>query len=335
MPALIPQPRYGPDTPEVHDFYERLKAGLGLTLDGELALRANFLVQAVAAQPDVHDATEALQAAIAAAEEARAALAALKANPPPRIGLRALQAGARTAEEALGEAERMLSEGQVRQGHAQREAQLRDGSTRPRVQWQLGSRKVGPAPYGVYAFYDYDGRAMYVGKTTEGVSVRVRRHLTNQRTDAVGMSVLDPLEVVEVEVWPLWPGDDAAAAKAYIDGLEYAVEQECTAGGSTLFNEKRIVPVDDPPALPASVRFDVLSAEHRARLGHPDLRIARRLAVSARLGSRIVERSLRNVGLRRSLQRQLARLQELADARFAALGGEAAVPVDEGDDDDD
>ena len=34
---------------------------------------------------------------------------------------------------------------------------------------------------------------------------RVCRNLTNQRTDPVAMSVLDPIEVAEVEVWPARP----------------------------------------------------------------------------------------------------------------------------------
>src|SRR6266545_6794948 len=64
-------------------------------------------------------------------------------------------------------------------------------------------RTVGNAKYGVYAFYDYDGEPIYVGQTSEQLRTRIRRHLTNQRTDAVAMNVLDPFEVFEVEVWPL------------------------------------------------------------------------------------------------------------------------------------
>ncbi len=62
---------------------------------------------------------------------------------------------------------------------------------------------VGNFRWGVYAFFDYDGEPIYVGQTNERLRTRVRRHLTNQRTDAVAMSVLDPFEVFEVELWPL------------------------------------------------------------------------------------------------------------------------------------
>lgn len=62
---------------------------------------------------------------------------------------------------------------------------------------------VGNYKWGVYAFFDYDGEPIYVGQTNERLRTRIRRHLTNQRTDAVAMSVLDPFEVFEIEVWPL------------------------------------------------------------------------------------------------------------------------------------
>jgi hypothetical protein len=60
---------------------------------------------------------------------------------------------------------------------------------------------VGNFRWGVYAFFDHDGEPIYVGQTNE--RIRTRHHLTNQRTDAVAMSVLDPFEVFEIEVWPL------------------------------------------------------------------------------------------------------------------------------------
>ena len=74
-------------------------------------------------------------------------------------------------------------------------------------------RIVGNSKYGVYAFYDYDGEPIYVGQTVEKLRVRIRRHLTNQRTDAVAMKVLDPFEVAEIEMWPFFDlaSDDVRA----------------------------------------------------------------------------------------------------------------------------
>lgn len=73
--------------------------------------------------------------------------------------------------------------------------------------------KVGNYKFGVYAFFDYDGEPIYVGQTNEMLRTRIRRHLTNQRTDAVAMSVLDPFEVYEIEVWPLPQFDDLTKKK--------------------------------------------------------------------------------------------------------------------------
>ena len=83
---------------------------------------------------------------------------------------------------------------------------------------------VGNFRWGVYAFFDYDGEPIYVGQTNERLRTRIRRHLTNQRTDAVAMSVLDPFEVFEIEVWPLphlqgSPRSDADA-RQQLDALE-------------------------------------------------------------------------------------------------------------------
>ena len=59
---------------------------------------------------------------------------------------------------------------------------------------------VGAVKWGAYAFFDYDGEPIYVGQTRESLQSRVGRHLTNQRTDAVAMAVLDPFEVRTVKL---------------------------------------------------------------------------------------------------------------------------------------
>src|SRR5687768_13042579 len=58
----------------------------------------------------------------------------------------------------------------------------------------LANRRAGDFRWGVYAFFDFDDEPIYVGQTNEQLRTRIRRHLTNQRTDAVAMSVLDPFE---------------------------------------------------------------------------------------------------------------------------------------------
>ncbi len=83
-------------------------------------------------------------------------------------------------------------------------------------------RRVGDCQYGIYLFYDYDGEPIYVGRTIEKLRGRIRRHLTNQRTNAVAMSVLDPFEVAEIEMWPFWDLAQAEA-KETLDRAEYMV----------------------------------------------------------------------------------------------------------------
>ena len=81
-------------------------------------------------------------------------------------------------------------------------------------------RTVGSHTWGIYAFYDYDGEPIYVGQTFEGLASRIGRHLTNQRTDAVAMNVLDPFEVAEIRVWPLDLSTmDKALHRDYLKGV--------------------------------------------------------------------------------------------------------------------
>lgn len=194
-------------------------------------------------------------------------------------------------------------------------------------------RPVGGFTWGVYAFFDYDGEPIYVGQTKEKIATRIRRHLTNQRTDAVAMSVLDPFEVLEIEVWPL-PGLEGAAksdaaARAQLDALEHLVYAQAIAGSAfhAVLNEKNppqpTVAVTAPPSLRARI---VSEAVHRIR-SHPDLRTARRALILSRLAQVIAERKVQG-GLRRVLVTQARRLHWLAERRYLALGGEASVPTE-------
>lgn len=197
--------------------------------------------------------------------------------------------------------------------------------------------RVGNYRWGVYAFFDYDGEPIYVGQTNEMLRTRIRRHLTNQRTDAVAMSVLDPFEVFEIEVWPLpqfqaTPGRDADA-RQHLDALERLITEQAVAGSKfkAILNEK-----DPPPGrlavtAPASHRGRIVSERVHELRSHPDFRIARRALIISRLAQVISERKVQG-GLRRVLQTQAKRLQWLAERRYEALGGAATVAT-EGDDD--
>lgn len=204
------------------------------------------------------------------------------------------------------------------------------------------ARPVGNYRWGVYAFFDYDGEPIYVGQTNERLRVRIGRHLTNQRTDAVAMSVLDPFEVFTVGVWPLAqfqavsPKDklQAQAAKRHLDALERLITQTAVANArfGAILNEK------DPPSgdlvveEPPSHRARIVSDRVHALRSHPDVRLARRAMIISRLAQVISERKVQG-GLRRVLLTQAKRLQWLAAQRYEGLGG--AATVTEADEDDD
>ena len=190
-------------------------------------------------------------------------------------------------------------------------------------------KKIGTAKWGVYAFYDYDGEPIYVGQTNEMLRSRISRHLTNQRTDAVAMNVLDPFEVAEIEVWPLWElqgkksGDPGS--KALLNAAEYTVFQLVLRKSSfdAVLNEADIV-ATKPLRLPHSTRGRIIPAELYEQRKHPDVRIARRATTIAALARVISERSV-SKGLRRTLLTQAVRLQRLATERYQDVCG--SVPT--------
>jgi hypothetical protein len=190
-------------------------------------------------------------------------------------------------------------------------------------------RKWSDAQWGCYAFYDYDGEPIYVGQTNEQLRVRVRRHLTNQRTDAVAMRILDVFEVAEMELWPLWEYENVARssprgaeAQRDLDAVEYSAYLKAIDNSRfrAILNEK-IPPISPVKELPPSRRFNLISEETRRERGHPDVRIARRAETISRLAAVAHERGEVSEGLRRVLVIQAVRLAYLAAARLAYVEG--------------
>jgi hypothetical protein len=179
---------------------------------------------------------------------------------------------------------------------------------------------IGGSKFGVYAFYDYDGEPIYVGKTYEGVSDRIGRHLTNQRTDAVAMNVLDPFEVAEIRVWPLdfsyLKDEDKAKAKHYLSQAEYTVFQRVLAESKlgAVLNEKP-PPITELFDLPKDYRGRIIPDDIFPLRKHPDIRIARRANTIASLARVISERKV-SKGLRQTLLTQARRLEKLAAERL-------------------
>lgn len=185
-------------------------------------------------------------------------------------------------------------------------------------------RAVGSFQWGVYAFFDYDGEPIYVGQTKEKLSGRIGRHLTNQRTDAVAMSVLDPFEVYEIAVWPLPTFEHADFDKNYaatqLNALERAVYERALAESKfgAVLNEKAPPDVRMEIDWPVECRGRVVSDGVAEIRSHPDFRVARRALVMSRLAQVIAERQVKSE-LREVLVTQSKRLLWLAERRFDAV----------------
>jgi hypothetical protein len=193
---------------------------------------------------------------------------------------------------------------------------------------------VGNYKFGVYAFFDYDGEPIYVGQTNERLRTRVRRHLTNQRTDAVAMKVLDPFEVYEIEVWPLPQYEGFSTtdpeAKAHLNWLEYDIFRHLRSQSlfNAVLNEK--IPPYWPQGnfhRPQSTRGTIISEAVFQLRKHPDTRIARRAETLSLLAKVISERQVQK-GLRGTLLTQAKRLAWLADNRLREFEG---IPDDADD----
>lgn len=129
------------------------------------------------------------------------------------------------------------------------------------------------------------------------------------------MSVIDPFEVAEIEMWPFWEIDKAKADET-LDRAEYTVYLHALRQSrfNVVLNEKDIKPADSID-LPKSVRVSILPADLRRMREHPDICLARRARTIANLARVISERSVRT-GIRRTLWAQARRLEHLAKTRL-------------------
>lgn len=193
-------------------------------------------------------------------------------------------------------------------------------------------RKWADSKWGIYAFYDYDGEPIYVGQTNEQLRVRLGRHLTNQRTDAAAMRILDLFEVAAVEIWPLWEYENIdlrqKKAQAFIDAKKHLDAAEYTAYLDAIENSRfkailneKIPPQSQRVKLPPSLRRDLITDAIRADRSHPDIRIARRAETISRLAAVARERGEVSEGLRRVLVIQAVRLAYISAIRLAYAEG--------------
>lgn len=190
---------------------------------------------------------------------------------------------------------------------------------------------ISATRWGVYVFYDFEDEPIYVGQTNERLRVRIRRHLTNQRTDAVGMRVLDPYEIMSIEMWPLVEFGPAASGPSledrrhHLNRLERTVYERAIQASKfgVILNEK-IPPAVDLLAddeLPTPYRFAVVPDDVLEERRHPDNRIARRAETLGRLANVIRERGSVSTGLRRVVVVQAVRLAWLGAVRLSEAEG--------------
>lgn len=189
------------------------------------------------------------------------------------------------------------------------------------------SSRLGSYTFGVYVFYDYDGEPIYVGQTRDQLSSRIGRHLTNQRTDAVAMSVLDPFEVCDIAVYPAFhlqgKQTNDPAIRDYLNALEATVYLNVLNESAfhAVLNEKAPTSSVTVP-IPEPTRGRIVTSEMMKLRSHPDTRIARRAATLARLAQVISERKVAP-GLRQVLVLQATRLKALAERRSASAAGDS------------
>ena len=202
-------------------------------------------------------------------------------------------------------------------------------------------RVIGGATCGVYVFYDYDGEPIYVGKTYEKLSGRIGRHLTNRRTDAVAMNVLDPFEVADVEIYPFFDlekraGEAKDTWKARVLPVlakaEWTVFKKVRDASrfKAVLNEKK-VPETKEIKLPRSYKGRIIPPDMFELRSHPDIRIARRATTIAAL-ARIISERFVQPGLRLTLDTQAKRLQHLVAQRMGDFS-KAAIAEEESEED--
>jgi hypothetical protein len=198
---------------------------------------------------------------------------------------------------------------------------------------------ISATRWGVYAFFDFEDEPIYVGQTNESLRVRIRRHLTNQRTDAVGMRVLDPYEIMSIEMWPLsefgsaTSGASLEGRRHHLNRLERTVYERAiqVSKFGVILNEKIPPDVDllADDELPTPYRFAVVPDEVLEERRHPDNRIARRAETLGRLANVIRERGSVSMGLRRVVVVQAVRLAWLGAVRLAEAEGRPPPDFDE------
>jgi hypothetical protein len=139
------------------------------------------------------------------------------------------------------------------------------------------------------------------------------------------MSVLDPFEVFEIEVWPLPHLQESTRSDGDVRQQLDALERLITTRAIENSQFKAILNEKDPPAgklsaeAPPSFRGRIVSERVFELRSHPDFRLARRALILSRLAQVISERKVQG-GLRRVLLTQAKRAPVAGGAPLRCSG---------------
>jgi hypothetical protein len=129
---------------------------------------------------------------------------------------------------------------------------------------------------GVYVLADLDNVPIYVGKSTDGIRARVRRHLTSARSDIIANRQIDVWEIAYVWAYPL---ND----KAKLSRLEAALfhrfnEQSSLMNGQIPSGEDEKIEIPEPSQI-----IQVMSDEEIKERQAPAQRLPRQATHYARI----------------------------------------------------
>jgi hypothetical protein len=155
---------------------------------------------------------------------------------------------------------------------------------------------------GVYALCDLDRIPLYIGKSTDGIRTRVRRHLTSARSDVIANRQLDVWEIAYVWAWPV-----TSELKDTIRTLEEFLISHYHSQ-SPLVNGKIPICPEQTVTIPAMEEVMVLPEDEISKRKDPLLRLPRQIGHFSSLFSHALEVK-DNADVRRALETHFSRLQ--------------------------
>ncbi len=127
-----------------------------------------------------------------------------------------------------------------------------------------------PRETGVYALCDLDEVPIYVGQSTDGISARVRRHLTSVRSDVIANRQIDVWEIAYVWAWKM-------EAPEAIAQLEATLFHEFHKQSPLVNGTIPVKPKKQSFKLPERIRVQIIPEEEIKIRRDPVLRFPRQI----------------------------------------------------------